>query len=77
MIADTALLSPVSVVQIGEIENAGVDKVKSLELLVNNNNIVLISTHDPLLALLADQRLVIKNGGMSKLLKTTEDKKRT
>lgn len=76
MIADTALLSPASIVLIDEIENAGVDKVKSLELLVNNNKIVLISTHDPLLALLADQRLVIKNGGISKLLKTTGNEKR-
>jgi ABC-type lipoprotein export system ATPase subunit len=76
MIADTALLSPASVVLIDEIENAGVDKVKSLELLVSNNKIVLISTHDPLLALSADQRIVIRNGGISKLLKTTYDEKK-
>jgi ABC-type lipoprotein export system ATPase subunit len=76
MIADTAFLSPVSVVLIDEIENAGVDKVRSLELLVSNNKIVLISTHDPLLALSADKRLVIRNGGISKLLKTTPDEKK-
>lgn len=76
MIADTALLSPASVILIDEIENAGVDKVRSLELLVSNNKIVLISTHDPLLALSADQRLVIQNGGISKLLKTTPDEKK-
>ncbi len=75
MIADTALLSPASVVLIDEIENAGVDKIRSLELLVSNNKIVLISTHDPLLALSADQRLVIKNGGIHKRLKTTNDEK--
>ena len=38
MIADAALLSPASVILIDEIENAGVDKVRSLELLVSNNN---------------------------------------
>lgn len=76
MIADTALLSPASVILIDEIENAGVDKVRSLELLVSNNKIVLISTHDPLLALSADQRLIIQNGGISKLLKTTTDEKK-
>jgi len=76
MIADTALLSPASVVLIDEIENAGVDKVRSLELLVSNNKIVLISTHDPLLALSADQRLVIQNGGILKLIKTTPDEKK-
>jgi ABC-type lipoprotein export system ATPase subunit len=76
MIADTALLSPASVVLIDEIENAGVDKVRSLELLVSNNKIVLISTHDPLLALSADQRLVIKNGGIFRLLKTTAEEQK-
>ncbi|MDR7666040.1 ABC transporter ATP-binding protein [Methanosarcina sp. Z-7115] len=76
MIADTALLSPAPVVLIDEIENAGVDKIRSLELLISNNKIVLISTHDPLLALSADQRLVIQNGGISKLLKTTPDEKK-
>jgi ABC-type lipoprotein export system ATPase subunit len=75
MIADTALLSPASVILIDEIENAGVDKVRSLELLVSNNKIVLISTHDPLLALSADQRLIIQNGGILKLLKTSPDEK--
>lgn len=76
MIADTALLSPASVVLIDEIENAGVDKIRSLELLISNNKIVLISTHDPLLALSADQRLVIQNGGISKLIKTTPSEKK-
>ena len=76
MIADTALLSPAPVVLIDEIENAGVDKIRSLDLLVSNNKIVLISTHDPLLALSADQRLIIKNGGISKRLKTTDDEKK-
>ena len=76
MIADTALLSPAPVVLIDEIENAGVDKIRSLELLISNKKIVLISTHDPLLALSADQRLVIQNGGISKLLKTTPDEKK-
>ena len=76
MIADTALLSPAPVVLIDEIENAGVDKIRSLELLVSNNKIVLISTHDPLLALSADQRLVIKNGGISRRLKTTDHEKK-
>jgi hypothetical protein len=33
----------------------------------------LISTHDPLLALSADRRLVIKNGGLSRILKTTPE----
>ena len=59
MIADTAMLSTSPVVLIDEIENAGVDRKKALELLVQEGKIVLMSTHDPLLALMGAKRLVI------------------
>ena len=72
MIADTALLSAAEVILIDEIENAGIDKTKALELLVSSNKIVLISTHDPLLALSAHQRIVIRNGGIQKVIVTSE-----
>lgn len=71
MIADTALLSSSPIVLIDEIENAGVDRRKALELLIKNDKIVLISTHDPILALFADKRVVIKNGGISKIIETS------
>ncbi len=64
MIADTALLSKSPIVLIDEIENAGIDRKKALELLVKKGKIVLMSTHDPILALMADKRLIIKNGGI-------------
>jgi len=31
----------------------------------------LMATHDPLLALMADQRIVIKNGGIHRVIKTS------
>ena len=71
MIADTALLSASPVVLIDEIENAGVDRKKALELLVKEEKIVLMSTHDPLLALMGKKRLVIENGGVKKVIETT------
>jgi ABC-type lipoprotein export system ATPase subunit len=70
MIADTALLSRSPVVLIDEIENAGVDRRKALELLVRKEKIVLMATHDPILALMGNKRVVIKNGGMSKIIRT-------
>lgn len=70
MIADTALLSKSPIVLIDEIENAGVDRKKALELLVKKEKIVLMSTHDPILALMGDKRIVIKNGGIHKIIKT-------
>ncbi|EKQ52345.1 MULTISPECIES: GTP-binding protein [unclassified Clostridium] len=70
MIADTAFLSSSPIVLIDEIENAGVDRSKALELLVNEGKIVLVSTHDPILALLGDKRIVIKNGAIDKIIAT-------
>jgi len=75
MIADTAFLSTSPVVLIDEIENAGIDRKKALQLLVKNEKIILIATHDPILALMAEQRLVIKNGGIHKLIITSENEK--
>jgi len=75
MIADTAFLSTSPVVLIDEIENAGIDRKKALGLLVKKEKIVLMATHDPILALMAEQRLVIKNGGIHKLIITSENEK--
>jgi len=75
MIADTALLSQAPIILIDEIENAGVDKTRALELFVDNNKIVLIATHDPFLALSTDQRIVIRNGGIDRIITTSEAEK--
>ncbi len=75
MIADTAILSKSPIVLIDEIENAGIDRNKALELLVSSDKIVLIATHDPLLALNANKRIIIKNGGIANVLKTSYEEK--
>ena len=75
MIADTAFLSRSPVVLIDEIENAGIDRKKALSLLVKKEKIVLMATHDPILALMAGQRLVIKNGGIHKVIPTSDAEK--
>lgn len=71
MIADTAFLSRSPVVLIDEIENAGIDRRRALDLLVGRGKIVLMATHDPLLALMADRRIVIGGGGIRRVLATT------
>lgn len=75
MIADTAYLSKSPVVLIDEIENAGIDRRKALELLVKKEKIILMATHDPILTLMADKRIVIKNGGIHKVLYTSREEK--
>lgn len=75
MIADTAILSFSPIILIDEIENAGIDRKKALNLLLSSNKIVFIATHDPILALMAKKRIVISKGGISKIISTTEDEK--
>lgn len=75
MIADTALLSFSPIVLIDEIENAGIDRKNAIELLLKKEKLVLISTHDPVLALMGDKRLVIKNGGIDKIINLSENEK--
>ena len=72
MIADTAYLSSSPIVLIDEIENAGIDRQNALQLLIDKQKIVLMATHDPILALMGDRRIVIKNGGISKVITTSE-----
>ncbi len=75
MIADTAILSSSPIVLIDEIENAGINRKEALKLLVGSNKIVLMATHDPILALMAHKRIVIKNGGIDKVIETSQREK--
>jgi ABC-type lipoprotein export system ATPase subunit len=75
MIADTAILSKSPVVLIDEIENAGIDRKKALDILLAEDKLVLMATHDPTLALMGQKRVVIKNGGIHKVITTTEQEK--
>lgn len=72
MIADVAFLSSSPIVLIDEIENAGVDRKKALDLLVEKDKLILMSTHDPILALMGSKRIVIENGGIKKVIETTK-----
>ncbi|QNM14453.1 ABC transporter ATP-binding protein [Fusobacterium hominis] len=76
MIADTAILSRSPIVLIDEIENAGIDRKKALDLLVGEEKIVLMATHDPLLALMGNKRVIIQNGGIYKVMDITEDERK-
>lgn len=75
MIADVSCLSASPIVLIDEIENAGIDRRKALDLLADKGKIVLMATHDPILALLGDRRLVFKNGGVAAILETSPEER--
>lgn len=73
MIADVALTSSAPVILIDEVENAGIDRIKAMALLTRQEKIVLVVTHDPLLALYGNKRIVLKNGGMSQVIERTKE----
>ena len=75
MIADTAYMSSSPVILIDEIENAGIDRRQAISILTRKDKIVFMSTHDPLLALSASKRIVIRNGGIAKIIETTEEER--
>ncbi|MFA5616626.1 MAG: ATP-binding cassette domain-containing protein [Syntrophorhabdaceae bacterium] len=75
MIADTAIIGQSPVILIDEIENAGIDRRAALDLLVKKRKIILIATHDPVLALMADRRVVLRNGGIRDVITTSPAEK--
>lgn len=75
MISDVANVSVSPIVLIDEIENAGINKEEAMKILTEEGKIVLIVTHDPVLAFNTDTRIVIKKGGIVKILKTTTKEK--
>ncbi|MBN1906995.1 MAG: ATP-binding cassette domain-containing protein [Deltaproteobacteria bacterium] len=75
MVGDVALISNAPVVLIDEIENAGIDRLRAMEILKGQGKIVLLVTHDPALMLMSDQRVIMKNGGMYRLQQTTPAEK--
>ncbi len=76
MTADIAVISDSPIVLIDEIENAGIKKQEALRLLSGEGKIVVVVTHDPMLALMASRRVVMKNGGMVKVINTSEQEHR-
>lgn len=75
MIADTVFLSVCPIILIDEIENAGIHRRKALSLLEKKGKIVLIATHDPILALMANKRVIMAQGGIRNVLETSPQEK--
>ena len=71
MVSDVANISISPIILIDEIENAGIKKEEAIKILVEEEKIVLVVTHDPALALNTDKRIIIRNGGIINILDTT------
>jgi ABC-type lipoprotein export system ATPase subunit len=73
MISDAVLISKSPIVLIDEIENAGIDKDMAINFLTSKGEIALLATHDPIIALKADKRIILKNGAIAKIVKRTKE----
>lgn len=70
MIADTLLLSRSPILLIDEIENAGIDRRRAVRLFRETGKIIFLSTHDPLLALTVDRRMVVRGGAVQSVIES-------
>lgn len=75
LIADAVVIGNTPVVLIDEVENTGIYKDKALEILKECRKMLIFVTHDPLIALSSDLRIVMRNGAMVKVVRTAEDEK--
>lgn len=71
MFAEVALLSPSKIILIDGMEN----NVIALDLLAKKDKIIIMTTNDPILALMATKRIVIENGGIKRVIETTKEEK--
>jgi ABC-type lipoprotein export system ATPase subunit len=65
------------IILLDEIENAGIDRVRALELLRGYRKIFLFVTHDLHIALRSDFRLVMQGGAMQRLIRATPGERRS
>jgi ABC-type lipoprotein export system ATPase subunit len=76
MVADAVILSDAPVVLVDEIENAGINRHKALKFLLKKGVLAFVATHDPLIALKGATRLVMKEGGIAFVHRTTDKERR-
>ncbi|HQL54174.1 MAG: ATP-binding cassette domain-containing protein [Phycisphaerae bacterium] len=68
LIADAVIIGNAPIVLLDEIENAGIHRMRALELLRRYRKIFVFVTHDPYIPLLSDFRIVMANGAMTKVI---------
>ena len=75
LIADATIICDTPIVLLDEVENAGINRSRALELLRAYRKIFIFVTHDPRIALLSDYRIVMKGGSITDLLRTNEEER--
>lgn len=68
MVADAILISNTPIILLDEVENAGIFKDRVMQALRKFHKALLFVTHDPLVSLLSDRRIVMQDGAVSKII---------
>jgi ABC-type lipoprotein export system ATPase subunit len=75
LIADASVICSTPVVLLDEVENAGINRSKAVQLLRQRRKIFIFVTHDPRIALLSDFRIVMKGGSITTVLSTSDEER--
>lgn len=70
LIADAVVIGQAPIVLLDEIENAGIHRLRALELLRRHRKIFVFVTHDPYIPLLSDFRVVMAGGAMTRVIRS-------
>jgi len=76
LIADATIICDTPIVLLDEVENAGINRTRALELLRQHRKIFIFVTHDPRIALLSDYRIVMSGGSIAQVIRTDEEERR-
>ena len=76
LIADATVICDTPIVLLDEVENAGINRIRALELLKQYQKIFIFVTHDPNIALISDYRIVMKNGSIQNVIYASEEEQK-
>jgi ABC-type lipoprotein export system ATPase subunit len=68
LIADAILIGAAPIILLDEIENAGIFKQEVIELIAGSGKVIVFVTHDPVIALHTDRRIIMENGAIKGIL---------
>ena len=75
LIADAVIIGNSPIILLDEIENAGINLTRALEMLRKYEKIFVFVTHDPRITLSSDYRIVMKGGAMQDAITTSLEEK--
>lgn len=76
LLADAVVIGNSPIILLDEIENAGIDRLRALQLLKRYRKIFIFVTHDLRITLLSDYRVVLLRGAMQSIVTRNDEERR-